>query len=120
MKVIPVIRCSDISKSLTFYTDILDFEIKQNRKTVRERAVTIQNGVAEMQLSASDGIFGNHVNIRVDNIDRLFKKYVKRGLQISNSNGTHANDRVAEQPHSVREFHVNDPDGNTLRFIQPV
>ena len=28
MRAIPVIRCSDVKKSLTFYTGVLDFEKK--------------------------------------------------------------------------------------------
>lgn len=120
MKVIPIIRCSNIDKALSFYTDVLDFEIKNHRTTVRECVVTIQNGVAEIQLSVSDGVFGNHVNIRVDNIAMLFKKYVKRGLQISHTHISPLSNRTVDQSYNMREFHVNDPDGNTLRFVQPV
>jgi catechol 2,3-dioxygenase-like lactoylglutathione lyase family enzyme len=120
MKVIPIIRCSDIGKSLSFYTDVLDFEIKRKGATARECIITIQNGVAEMQLSVSHGVFGNYINIRVDNIDRLFKKYVKRGLQISHASNSFRNTKPVDDAQSKREFFVNDPDGNTLRFIQPI
>ena len=64
MKIVPVIKSSDLQRSLHFYTEVLDFERKWPGYEDRE----MENGVidlvrdgAELQLSrhAGDGVFGS-------------------------------------------------------------
>jgi len=120
MKAIPIMRCSNMAASLSFYTGVLDFEIKYPGTTVGEAVITIINSTAEIQLSALDGVFGNPVNIRVNNVDNLFCKYLQRGLQVSGNLNSPVHNGPVDQSWGTREFYVDDPDGNTLRFIQPV
>jgi catechol 2,3-dioxygenase-like lactoylglutathione lyase family enzyme len=67
-----------------------------------------------------DGAFGTVVAVMTDSVDALFRKCRARGLH------TPGNPDAAQQVHEgpidqswgTREFYVNDPDGNTLRFTQ--
>ena len=119
MKAIPIMRCTDMRKSLFFYTHVLDFHVKHPGTTPDEPVITLVNGNAEIQLSIMDGLFGNPVNIRVDDIDRLFNKYLLRGLDTSGKKESPVHQGPLDQTWGMREFYVNDPDGNTLRFCMP-
>ena len=79
---IPVIRCTDIKKSVAFYTRVLDFKKKYTEASDTDRVVDLVQGDAEIQLSqhAGDGTFGCAINVRVNDVDILFRKYIERGL----------------------------------------
>jgi len=54
MKIVPVIKCSDLERSVHFYTEVLDFERKWPGHENREMANGVINLVrdgAELQLS---------------------------------------------------------------------
>ena len=119
MKVIPIMKCKNMQTALNFYTNVLDFMIKYPGTTPDEPVVTIKNGDAEIQLSTLDGIIGSPINVWVDDVDSLFKKYLDRGLDISGKEGSPVHQGPLDQTWGTREFYVNDPDGNTLRFCQP-
>jgi hypothetical protein len=119
MKAIPIMRCKSMRESLFFYTHVLDFRIKYPGDTANEPVVTIVNGNAEIQLSIADGVFGNPINLRVDDIDGLFKKYLGRGLDTSSKKESPVHQGPIDQTWGTREFYVNDPNGNTLRFWMP-
>ena len=120
MKVIPIIKCKDMKESLSFYTRVLDFQIKYPGTTADEPVVTLINGDAEIQLSTmpGDSLFGTAVNVRVDDVDALFAKYLKRGLDTSGKKKSPVHQGPLDQTRRMREFYVNDPNGNTLRFRQ--
>ncbi len=122
MKIIPIMKCRDMQKSLYFYTTILDFEIKYSDSTVNVPVVTICNDEAEIELStmSGDSLLGCAVNVRVEDVDGLFKKYLQRGLDTSNKKGSPVHQGPLDQTWGMREFYVNDPSGNTLRFGKPI
>ena len=120
MKAIPIIRCRSMRESLSFYTRILDFKIKYAGASSDDPVVTIMNGAAELQLSIGDGVFGTPINIRVDDIDGLFRKYISRGLDTSAKKESPVHQGPLDQTWGTREFYVNDPNGNTLRFCMPL
>jgi catechol 2,3-dioxygenase-like lactoylglutathione lyase family enzyme len=66
MKIVPVIKSSNLEKSVQFYTQVLDFERKwpayEAQETVNGVAHLVKDG-AEIQLSrhAGDGVFGSTV-----------------------------------------------------------
>jgi catechol 2,3-dioxygenase-like lactoylglutathione lyase family enzyme len=120
MKAIPILRCRNMRESLSFYTRVLDFKIKYAGTSSEDPVLTIVNGIAELQLSVIDGLFGNPVNIRVDDIDGLFRKYIGRGLDTSAKKESPVHQGPLDQTWGTREFYVNDPNGNTLRFFMPV
>jgi catechol 2,3-dioxygenase-like lactoylglutathione lyase family enzyme len=111
-----------MQKSLYFYTTILDFEIKYSDSTVNVPVVTICNDEAEIELStmSGDSLLGCAVNVRVEDVDGLFKKYLQRGLDTSNKKGSPVHQGPLDQTWGMREFYVNDPSGNTLRFGKPI
>ena len=120
MKAIPIIRCKDMRASLIFYTKILDFQVKYPGASHDDAVVTIVNANAELMLSVCDGVFGNPLYIRVENVDRLYGKYLVRELDTSMKKESPVHQVPIDQTWGLREFYVNDPDGNTLRFCMPV
>ena len=120
MKVIPILKCKDMRESLSFYTNILDFEIKYPGTTANEPVITLKNGNAEIQLSTWDGVFGTTINLRVDDVDGLFRKYIERGLDISNKKESPVHQGPLDQTWGMREFYVTDSNGNTLRYSKPI
>jgi catechol 2,3-dioxygenase-like lactoylglutathione lyase family enzyme len=120
MKVVPIMRCKDMEESLSFYTGVLDFELKYPESSAKDWVVDLISGEAEIQLSRGDGIFGNPVNVNVQDVDALFKKYLDRGLDTSGKPESPVHQGPLDQTWGMREFYVNDPNGNTLRFRKPI
>lgn len=118
MKIVPVIRCSDIDASIRFYTEILGFVSEYPETPSKAAVVDVSQGDAVLQLSvlSGDGSFGAAINVEVEEVDELFGQFLSRGLDTSG----HANSPVhlgpIDQSWGSREFYVTDPDGNTLRF----
>jgi catechol 2,3-dioxygenase-like lactoylglutathione lyase family enzyme len=120
MKVVPIMRCKDMAESLFFYTAVLDFKLKYPEASVTDWVIDLINGEAEIQLSVVDGLYGNPVNVSVQDVDELFKKYLDRGLDTSGKPDTPVHQGPLDQTWGMREFYVNDPNGNTLRFRKPI
>jgi catechol 2,3-dioxygenase-like lactoylglutathione lyase family enzyme len=122
MSVVPVIRCTDMARSLAFYTGVLDFRLKYPGQSHEDLVIDIVNDMAELQLSAlgGDGMFGSATNIGVMDVDALFKMCVARGLDASKRPDSPVHQGPVDQTWGKREFYVTDPDGNTLRFGQVI
>ena len=122
MKMIPIFRCTDMKTAIAFYTGILDFKIKEPGASSDDWVVALANGEAELILTSLEGDqkIGIASNVLVSDIDNLFKKYLKRGLDPSNKKDSPVHQGPLDQSWGNREFYVTDPDGNTLRFIQPI
>jgi catechol 2,3-dioxygenase-like lactoylglutathione lyase family enzyme len=107
-----------VQESLTFYTGVLDFEKKYPGQSDADWVIDLVRGDAEIQLSqhAGDGAFGCAVNIRLIDVDGLFRKFVERGLDASARRDSPVHCGPMDQTWGVREFYVTDADGNTLRF----
>jgi hypothetical protein len=67
-----------------------------------------------------DGEFGQAVVITTDGVDTLIRTFRKRGLRTpGNPDAPRAvHEGPIDQSWGTREFYVEDPDGNTLRFTQ--
>lgn len=122
MKIIPVLKCKDMHESISFYTRILGFELKDPESTQASPVINMTIGAAELQLSilSGDGVFGCAVNVLTEDVDALFKILVERGLDISTNNQSPVHQGPIDQSWGMREFYVTDPNGNTLRFGQPI
>ena len=118
MKVVPIMKCKNMKESLFFYTTILDFRIMYPGTNEEDPVVAITKDTIELQLSIYDGVFGNPVNVWVNEVDKLFNKYLERGLDTSNKKESPVHQGPLNQTWGTREFYVNDPNGNTLRFCQ--
>lgn len=111
-----------MQESLSFYTKILGFQLKDPSEAQVSPVVDLVLGEAEIQLSVlrGDSVFGCAINILVDDVDRLFATLVQRGLDTSNKKTSPVHQGPVNQTWGMKEFYVDDPSGNTLRFRQPI
>ena len=125
MRMVPVIKTSDLSRSIRFYTEVLDFTWKWPEYAEAE----IANGVADLtmegadlQLSrhAADGVFGSLQRIFVDDVDERYARFRSRGLDTTLRPESPVHTSPVDQTWGLREFSVTDPDGNGLCFCGPV
>ena len=120
MKMIPLFKCRNLNDAVVFYTGILDFQRKHPEEPLDIGVVDLINKEAELQLTTyeSNNLFGSVVNVWVDDVDSLFEKYRKRGLDTSHKIESPVHQRPLDQPWGTREYYVTDGDGNTLRFCK--
>jgi hypothetical protein len=120
MKMIPLFKCRDMKAAIAHYTGILDFTLKYPGASDGDWVVDLVNGEAELQLTILEGdyLFGSVVNVWVDDVDGLFKKYKERGLDTSHKEGSPVHQGPTDQSWGTREFYVTDSDRNTLRFVK--
>jgi len=124
MKAVPVLYSSDLIRSLTFYTSILDFELRYPAY----RELALRNGVIDLICDAAilqlTMHMGKHptpssVNIELDHpaeVDALFAHYTTRGFDQSHRTNSPVHLAPLDQTWGTREFYADDPDGNTLCF----
>lgn len=123
MAIEPCIKCSDISKSLNFYTQVLDFVVVQppdsDPASFMSKYSLLERDGCLVHLSSheGDGVFGNVVYVRVDDIDPLYHDYVRNGLNV-HTPSEYPSLRIppVEQTWGMKEFSVSDPDGNKMTF----
>lgn len=125
MKIVPVVRCSDLQRSIAFYTATLDFERRWPGYEDRERAsgvVDLTRDGADLQLSrhAGDGVFGSVNRLFVDDVDERCATFRARGLDTTLRPDSPVHTAPIDQTWGLREFAVTDPDGNSLLFCMPV
>lgn len=118
MRVIPVIHCTDVKRSFAFYHDVLGFRKKYPDTVETDWVLDLVQDDAEIQLSqhAGDSAFGCAVNVRVNGVDDLFRRFVANGLDTSRHEQSPVHQAPVDQTWGIREFYVTDADGNTLRF----
>lgn len=118
MQTIPILRCLNMKEAINFYTKVLDFELKYPNTSPEDLVVDLVNGEAELSLTILDGDQkpGIAVYIKVEDVDHLFSKYVSRGLIVQNRPESPVHNGPIDQTWGMREFYVDDPSGNTLRF----
>lgn len=109
-----------MKKALAFYTGILDFEMSEPNASAEDWVVALKNGNAELILTILEGDqkIGIAANVLVTDIDNLWRRYVSRGLDLSNRKESPVHLGPIDQSWGTREFYVTDSDGNTLRFVQ--
>jgi uncharacterized glyoxalase superfamily protein PhnB len=119
---IPFLRCLNMNEAIDFYTRVLDFKLKDLDASPDDFVVSLINGDAELGLTRLEGDqkLGINVYVRVDEVDELFRKYVSRGLIIPNNPDSPVHQGPIDQSWGMREFYVNDPSGNALRFGKPI
>ena len=121
MNIIPLMRCRDMERSLTFYTGVLDFVHHGTWPETGSPSFSIlsrEDAALHLSSHSGDGVFGHAVSIMVQDIDHLFQKFVARGLNAKTKMDSPVHQGPTDQTWGTREFYVDDPDGNTLRFVQ--
>ena len=125
MKIVPVIKTSDLERSVRFYTEVLDFERKwpdyKDEEAVNGVAHLVKDG-AEIQLSrhAGDGVFGSLQRVFVNDVDERYQTFRGRGLDTTRRPESPIHTAPVDQTWGLREFAVTDPDGNGLCFCAPI
>lgn len=121
MAIIPTVKCSDIRRSVDFYTGVLDFEVHPDWSVLNDPGfawLTRDGAVLHLSSHAGDGVVGQAIVVEVANIDALFEVCRARGLDPSGKPQSPVHQGPLDQTWGTREFHVDDPDGNTLRLTQ--
>lgn len=123
MAIIPTVRCRSMRTSLAFYTGILDFERVDGDDDLDDPSFSMLSREGDQLILSShrgDGEFGQAIVITTDSVDALFRKFRERGLNTPGNpeapNAVH--EGPIDQTWGTREFYVDDPDSNTLRFTQ--
>lgn len=123
MTMIPMIRCARVHASIDFYTKVLDFTCVGVWPENEDPAYAVlMRGADEVHLSshAGDGVPGQALGVIVEDVDALFQAFRDRGLKVSAEGDSPVHQGPVEQTWGTREVYVDDPDGNTLRFIERV
>jgi len=121
MSLIPTVRCSSMDASVRFYTELLDFRIPGAREEVGDPAfqVLVREGdLLFLSSHAGDGTFGQAVSVLVQDVDAICEELRRRGLRPPRDGRSPVHAGPVDQTWGTREFYVDDPDGNTVRFIQ--
>ncbi len=123
MAIIPTVRCRNMRDSLAFYTGVLDFERTDGDDDLSDPCFSVLSRDGDQLILSShhgDGTFGQAIAITTNDVDALFLKFRARGLQTPGNPDApkHVHEGPIDQTWGTREFYVNDPDGNTLRFTQ--
>jgi len=120
MKFIPLLRCKNLKEAILFYTTILDFKLKYPENLENEWVIELTHGDTEILLASMDGTPRVAIYVSVDDVDASFENYVRRGLIVPNNPDSPVHNSPIDQTWGLREFYINDPDGNTLRFATPI
>ncbi len=106
--VIPVLRVNDIDVSLDYYIRVLGFE-QDWRDDDGSSFASVSRGRCHLFLTVSDqGNPGSWMWIGVSDVDALHEELLGRGARVRHP--------PTNYPWGSRELHVEDPDGNELRF----
>jgi catechol 2,3-dioxygenase-like lactoylglutathione lyase family enzyme len=122
MAIVPVLHCQSIARSLAFYTTVLDFREASSDGREEDPAYRVLARGADFLILSShsgDSRVGQGVVVTSDDVDADWRHFRTRGLVPAKSaaeSPVHAG--PLEQTWGTREFYVDDPDGNTLRFTQ--
>lgn len=123
MAIIPTVRCRRMQASITFYTEVLDFEWADGDDDNSDPSFSVLMREGHSLILSShkgDGTFGQAIVVQTDDIEALFRKFRTRGLKTPGNPDApeEVHEGPIDQSWGTREFYVKDPDGNTLRFTQ--
>jgi catechol 2,3-dioxygenase-like lactoylglutathione lyase family enzyme len=120
MAIIPTVRCRNMKVALDFYTNVLDFTRTDGAEDLADPSFSVLARAGDLLFlssGAGDGEFGQAVVVMTEDVDALFTKFKTRGL-IPPQRDSPVHKGPVNQTWGTREFYVDDPDGNTLRFTQ--
>lgn len=107
---IPVIHVSDFERTLSYYLDVLgfaeDFKLEAYAGLILDDVLIHISGPAKRGIQKAPG--QTLVCINCDEVDTYFETISQKGALIIGP--------PADQFYGIRDFAVNDPDGNTLVF----
>ena len=112
-----------MKRSLQFYTEVLDFERRGGTDDLGDPTFCVLGrGDDFLHLSShhGDGKIGHVIAVTTTDLDGLFDAFRSRGLRTPGdpAEPEHVHEGPIDQTWGTREFYVDDPDGNQIRFIQ--
>lgn len=112
---VPVLRVDRSAAAERFYCAGLGFSVEYRSRPAGTDPCylgLVRDG-ARLHLSSfpGDGVVGNSVYLRVDDVDAVHEALIERAVQIATG--------PVDKDWGNREMYVEDPDGNSIRFIQP-
>jgi predicted enzyme related to lactoylglutathione lyase len=113
----PVLLCSDLERSMEYFAEKLGFACERYGELF---AIASRNEVSIFLAKTDSPIVPHWQNvenmwnayIRVDDVDAMYAEVQERGAGIDYS--------LYDAPHGMREFGVQDPDGQDIAFGQPL
>ena len=119
--IIPNFKCRDMDEAIAFYTKVLDFELvgrwpPQGSPSFSE--LNREDDILYFSTHSGDGAFGSVITIPTNSCDKLFNKFIRRGLDTSHKKESPVHQGPVDQSWGNREFYVTDPSGNTVRFVE--
>ncbi len=101
----PVLAVSNLDRALAFYTECLGFQLDWRSG---DHTAVVGNGVISLFLKTKDseGLGPSSVILNVENADSVFTAWTDAGVVVLGP--------IATQPWGMREFTIQDPDGNEL------
>jgi catechol 2,3-dioxygenase-like lactoylglutathione lyase family enzyme len=120
MSIVPTVRCRSLKDAVAFYTQVLDFDRPGEGDLGDPGFCILYREGEELHLSShsGDGQFGQAIAVLVPDVDTLFADFLKRGLNTSAKPQSPVHQGPTSQSWGTREFYVDDPSGNTIRFIE--
>ena len=122
MAIIPTVRCRRMETSIAFYTNVLDFDCVEHGGDGDPTFSVLMRAGSLLILSShgGDGTFGQAICVVTDSVDALFHRFRARGLKTPGNPDapTAVHEGPIDQSWGTRELYVDDPDGNTLRFVE--
>lgn len=122
MPIIPVLHCASIQTALAFYTRTLDFAVLGGDASTTDPAYCVlarQDQYLILSSHRGDSVAGQAVVVTSDDVDADWRHFRESGLvPAKRAAESPVHSGPLEQTWGTREFYVDDPDGNTLRFTQ--
>ena len=111
-----------MQQALAFYTEILDFEVVGGDGRTEDPAYSVlarRSAYLILSCHSGDSRVGQAVVVTSDDVDADWRRFRTRGLvPVKQAAESPVHAGPLEQTWGTREFYVDDPDGNTLRFTQ--
>jgi catechol 2,3-dioxygenase-like lactoylglutathione lyase family enzyme len=121
MAIIPTVRCRNMRRSLEFYVGWLGFERVGGDASRDDPSFSLlarQGDRLFLSSHRGDGAFGQAIVIETASVDEVFRGLRERGWHAPGDPDSPVHEQPVDQSWGTREFYVDDPDGNTIRFVQ--
>src|SRR5215831_8708326 len=112
MAIVPTVRCSNLRRSVAFYTGVLDFERVNAHDPLDDPAfIALHRRGDFLYLSShrGDGEFGQAIAVEVEDVDDVFRALRERGLRAPGNPDSPVHEGPVDQTWGTREFYVDDP-----------
>ncbi len=113
------LRTVDLDRAISFYVDKLGFTVSFRYEDFYAGLETCGHMIHLKLIDSPDpGVDfvreGGHMHlyIVVDDIDSVFESVMQSGVSVT--------EEITERPWDMKEFVIEDPDGHTIYFSQPL